>query len=105
MMDKEVRVAGSQDAVTEDLDQNSPEKEVQVLDNQDAVSDSSDTEKETRPSSAEKPTGIVTEPKAEAQEHEFLTGVKLLLVLSSVTLVVFLMMLDIAIVATVSFVN
>jgi hypothetical protein len=37
-------------------------------------------------------------------EHEYITGVKLLLILTSVTLVAFLMMLDMSIIATVGFI-
>jgi len=43
-----------------------------------------------------------TQPNAIADEHEFITGLKLWAVLASVTLVLFLTMLDMSIIATVS---
>jgi len=50
----------------------------------------------------EKPSdGSVTTIETELPEHEYATGVKLLLIITSVTLVAFLMMLDMSILATV----
>lgn len=43
------------------------------------------------------------EAAAELPEHEYATGVKLVLIIASVTLVSFLMMLDMSIIATVGF--
>jgi hypothetical protein len=45
----------------------------------------------------------VTTLEAELPEHEYATGVKLVLIIASVTLVSFLMMLDMSIIATVGF--
>ena len=43
-----------------------------------------------------------SDPPGEAQDHEYLSGVRLFLVLAGLTLAVFLMLLDASIVATVS---
>lgn len=46
--------------------------------------------------------GSVTHTKAEELEYEYITGIKLWLVVASITVVCFLMMLDMSIVVTVS---
>lgn len=48
------------------------------------------------------PDDIAKTAEAVEPEHEYISGVQLLLVMSSVTLVVFLMLLDISIIVTVS---
>jgi hypothetical protein len=55
-------------------------------------------------SNQEKPSdGSTATVEAVIPEHEYITGVKLLLVITSVTLVAFLMMLDMSIIVTVGF--
>lgn len=57
-------------------------------------------------SNPEKPLDGSTEPVEAAEtEYEYITGVKLWLVIASITLICFLMMLDMSIVVTVSFDN
>jgi hypothetical protein len=63
----------------------------------------SDTEKEKKPTPSPPPT--ITTPDSEAHEEvnpDHLTGIKLVITLSSLTLVGFLILLDVSIVTTVS---
>ncbi len=53
---------------------------------------------EEKPSEASTTTATVAEP-----EYEYITGIKLFLVIASVTLVAFIMMLDMSIIVTVRF--
>ena len=57
-------------------------------------------------SNPEKPLDGSTKPvEATETEYEYITGIKLWLVIASITLICFLMMLDMSIVVTVSFYN
>ena len=84
----------------ETLDQNHTDKDIisesaTDVNNEGHTDDSSSHEKN--------PDAIATKAEAATiQEHEYVSGIKLALVLASVTLVSFLMLLDIAIIVTVS---
>lgn len=76
------------------------EKEMEV---QGSTTDTDNATDTNEASSSEKPADTsVTAGKAAEPERQYITGIKLILVISSVTFIAFLMMLDMSIVTTVS---
>lgn len=83
-----------------------PDREIH-LDEKDVISDSAtdvDNEGNVDDNSTHEklPDDIAKTAEAAEPEHEYISGAQLWLVMSSVTLVVFLMLLDVSIIVTVS---
>lgn len=60
-------------------------------------------DKEAQPSSSESPDDAQAVPEPKAEEEEWVTGFKLAVIVAAVTMAAFLMLLDVSIVATVSY--
>lgn len=60
-------------------------------------------DKETQPSSPDSSDNAQAVPEPKAEEEEWVTGFKLAVIVAAVTMAAFLMLLDVSIVATVSY--
>lgn len=88
------------------MEKQAPDREIH-LDEKDVISDSAtDVDNEgnvdDNPTQEKLPDDIAKTAEAAEPEHEYISGAQLWLVISSVTLVVFLMLLDVSIIVTVS---
>lgn len=100
MRSHEISLPGVGDKA-EDMHVDTKPSPTAAMSNADKILDINIDEKTNKPATATTEDGV-TESTNTEPEHEYVAGLKLFLVISAITLVIFLMMLDMSIIVTVS---